>query len=179
MATLEVATLGGGCFWCIEAVFQQLQGVTKVVSGYAGGEMEDPDYETVCEGTTGHAEVVQVTFDSAVIPYRDILEVFFTVHDPTTPNRQGGDEGEQYRSVILTHSKGQEATARGLIAELTRDEAFDAPIVTQVEPLGKFYPAEEHHQDYFRRNPGQGYCQAVIRPKLLKFRTKWARRLKA
>ena len=173
------ATLGGGCFWCIEAVYQQLQGVTKVESGYAGGEMEDPDYESVCDGTTGHAEVVQVTFDPTVIPYRDVLEVFFTVHDPTTPNRQGGDEGEQYRSVIFTHSKEQVATAKALIEELTREKVWDDPIVTQVEPLRRFYPAEAYHQDYFRRNPTQGYCQAVIRPKLLKFRTKWAAKLRS
>jgi peptide-methionine (S)-S-oxide reductase len=179
MGKTEQATLGGGCFWCIEAVFQQLQGVESVVSGYAGGAMADPDYEAVCGGDTGHAEVVQVTFDPAVLSYREVLEVFFTVHDPTTMDRQGADVGEQYRSVVFTHSPAQEKEARGIIAELTREEAFDAPIVTQVQPLERFYPAEDHHQDYYRRNPAQGYCQAVIRPKLVKFRKAWAQKLKA
>jgi peptide-methionine (S)-S-oxide reductase len=177
--TLEVATLGGGCFWCIEAVYQQLQGVESVVSGYAGGEMEDPDYEAVCEGNTGHAEVVQVTFDPSVTTYREILEVFFTVHDPTTLNQQGGDVGEQYRSVIYTHSPAQEEAARTIIEELAREEAFADPIVTQVEPLTRFYPAEDYHQDYYRSNPGQGYCRAVIAPKLAKFRKNWQAKLKA
>jgi peptide-methionine (S)-S-oxide reductase len=175
---LQTATLGGGCFWCIEAVFQQLQGVETVVSGYAAGHMEDPDYEAVCEGSTGHAEVVQVTFDPAVLSYREVLEVFFTVHDPTTPDRQGADVGEQYRSIILTHSPDQEREAKAILAEMTKEEVFEAPIVTQVEPAGKFYPAEEHHQDYYRRNPAQGYCQAVIRPKLAKFRKNWTQKLK-
>jgi peptide-methionine (S)-S-oxide reductase len=176
---LETATLGGGCFWCIEAVFQQLQGVEEVVSGYAGGTVEDPDYEAVCEGDTGHAEVVQVRFDPKALSYREVLEVFFTVHDPTTPDRQGADVGEQYRSVILTHSPEQEREAKAIIAEMTTEEVFDRPIVTQVEPAGTFYPAEEYHQDYYRRNPAQGYCQAVIRPKLAKFRKNWSQKLKA
>lgn len=176
---LETATLGGGCFWCIEAVYQQLQGVESVVSGYAGGEMEDPDYEAVCAGDTGHAEVVQVTFDPAVTPYREILEVFFTVHDPTTPDQQGADVGEQYRSIIFTHSVEQEKVARGIIDELTRDEVFAGPIVTQVQPIPTFYPAEDYHQDYYRTNPGQGYCRAVIAPKLAKFRKKWQHKLNA
>lgn len=176
---LETATLGGGCFWCIEAVYLQLQGVESAVSGYTAGHMEDPDYEAVCNGDTGHAEVVQVTFDPAVLPYRQVLEVFFTVHDPTTLNRQGADSGTQYRSIILTHSPEQERTARALIAELTKDKVWDSPIVTQVEPAGTFYPAEDYHQDYYRRNPSQGYCQAVIRPKLAKFRKAWSAKLKA
>jgi peptide-methionine (S)-S-oxide reductase len=175
----EIATLGGGCFWCIEAVFQQLQGVDEVLSGYAAGHMEDPDYEAVCDGDTGHAEVVQVTFDPSVLSYREVLEVFFTVHDPTTPDRQGADVGDQYRSIILTHSPEQAAAAKAIIAELTKEEAFDAPIVTQVEPAGRFYPAEEYHRDYYRRNPSQGYCQAIIRPKLAKFRKNWSQKLRA
>lgn len=179
MARTEPATLGGGCFWCIEAVFQQLQGVDSVVSGYAGGAMADPDYEAVCNGDTGHAEVVQVTFDPSILSYRDVLEVFFTVHDPTTPNQQGADVGEQYRSVIFTHSPEQDKAARAIIAEMTRDEVFDAPIVTQVEPIPTFYPAEGYHQDYYRSNPSQGYCRAVIRPKLEKFRKAWSQKLKA
>lgn len=179
MARSEMATLGGGCFWCIEAVFQQLQGVESVVSGYAGGAMEDPDYEAVCRGDTGHAEVVQLTFDPDVLSYREVLEVFFTVHDPTTPNRQGADVGEQYRSVIFTHSPQQLQQARAIIEELTREQVFEDPIVTQVEPLTKFYAAEDYHQDYYRSNPSQGYCRAVIRPKLEKFRKAWSSKLKA
>ena len=175
---LQTATLGGGCFWCIEAVYQQLQGVESVVSGYAGGEMPDPDYEAVCEGDTGHAEVVQVTFDPSVTTYREILEVFFTVHDPTTMNQQGGDVGEQYRSVIFTHDAEQEREARAIIRELTDEEAFADPIVTQVESLEAFYPAEGYHQDYYRQNPGQGYCRAIIAPKLAKFRKRWQAKLK-
>ena len=175
---LETATLGGGCFWCIEAVFQQLQGVAEVVSGYAGGHMEDPDYEAVCEGGTGHAEVVQVRFDPRRLSYREVLEVFFTVHDPTTPNRQGADVGEQYRSIVLAHSPEQERQAKAIIAELEEEKAFDRPIVTQVVPAGRFHPAEAYHQDYYNRNPGQGYCQAVIRPKLAKFRKAWTQKLK-
>ena len=178
MAT-ETATLGGGCVWCLDAVFRNLQGVDEVVAGYAGGRTKHPTYEQVCDGGTGHAEVVQVTFDPAVIGYRDLLEVFFTIHDPTTVDRQGNDVGDQYRSVILTHSAAQEKVAREVIAEFTREEAFDAPIVTQVQPLREFYPAEEYHQDYYARNPWQGYCQAVIAPKLAKFRKKWEARLKA
>ena len=179
MAKTELATLGGGCFWCIEAVYRQLNGVQSAVSGYMGGSLPDPDYEAVCDGDTGHAEVVQVAFDPDEFPYREILEVFFTVHDPTTMNRQGGDVGEQYRSVIFTHSKEQEKVAKDLIAELTKLKAFPNPIVTQVVPAPKFYPAEAYHQDYYARNPSQGYCQAVIAPKLSKFRRKWSARLKA
>lgn len=176
---LEQATLGGGCFWCIEAALQQLRGVTKVVSGYAGGSVKDPDYDAVCTGATGHAEVVQATFDPAVIPYKTLLQAFFTVHDPTTMDRQGADVGSQYRSVIFTHSPTQAATAKALIAELERDGIFDAPIVTQVVPIPTFYPAEGYHQDYYNQNSGAGYCRAVIRPKLDKLRKAWAPLLKA
>ena len=179
MARSEVATLGGGCFWCIEAVFNQLQGVESAVSGYAGGTMPDPDYEAVCGGDTGHAEVVQVTFDPEVLSYREVLEVFFTVHDPTTLDRQGADVGSQYRSVIYTHSPEQERIARAIIAEMESEQVWDDPIVTQVEPAPRFYPAEDYHQEYYARNPSQGYCQAVIRPKLAKFRKAWAQKLKA
>ena len=178
MARSEVATLGGGCFWCIEAVFNQLQGVESAVSGYAGGTMPDPDYEAVCGGDTGHAEVVRVTFDPDVLSYREVLEVFFTVHDPTTLDRQGADVGSQYRSVIYTHSAEQERAARAIIAELESEHVWDDPIVTQVEPAPRFYPAENYHQEYYARNPSQGYCQAVIRPKLAKFRKAWAQKLK-
>ena len=174
----EVATLAGGCFWCLDAVFRGLKGVEQVVSGYAGGTVPNPSYEAVCTGRTGHAEVVQVTFDSGLLSYRDLVEVFFGIHDPTTLNRQGADEGTQYRSAIYYHSPEQERTAREVIAALERDQVFDAPIVTEVAPFTVFYPAEEHHQDYFRRNPGQGYCRAVIAPKVAKFRKEHLERLK-
>jgi len=175
----EVATLAGGCFWCLEAVFQGLKGVERVVSGYAGGSVPNPSYEAVCTGGTGHAEVVQVTFDSGLLGYRDLLDVFFAIHDPTTLNRQGADVGTQYRSAIYYHSPEQERTARAAIAEVEREGIFDAPIVTEVAPFTVFYPAEEYHQDYFRRNPGQGYCRAVIAPKVAKFRKEHLERLKA
>ena len=175
----EVATLAGGCFWCLDAVFRGLKGVEQVVSGYAGGSVANPSYEAVCTGRTGHAEVVQVTFDPAVLSYRDLVEVFFGIHDPTTLNRQGADVGTQYRSAIYYHSAEQERTAREVIAALERDQVFDAPIVTEVAPFTQFYPAEEYHQDYFRRNPGQGYCRAVIAPKVAKFRKAHLERLKA
>jgi len=174
----EVATLAGGCFWCLDAVFRGLKGVEQVVSGYAGGSVANPSYEAVCTGRTGHAEVVQVTFDPAVLGYRDLVEVFFGIHDPTTLNRQGADVGTQYRSAIYYHSAEQERTAREVIAALERDQVFDAPIVTEVAPFTQFYPAEEYHQDYFRRNPGQGYCRAVIAPKVAKFRKAHLERLK-
>ena len=176
----ETATLGGGCFWCLEAVFERLEGVERVVSGYAGGHVANPTYEEVCEGTTGHAEVVQVTFDPAVTSYREILEVFFTIHDPTTLNRQGADVGEQYRSVIFHHSDGQRATAEAVIAELEKEDPWGGrAVVTEVVPLKEFFEAEPHHQGYYRRNPSAGYCRAVIAPKLRKMREKWARKLKA
>ena len=174
----EVATLAGGCFWCLDGVFRGLKGVEQVVSGYAGGTVPNPSYEAVCSGRTGHAEVVQVTFDSGLLSYRDLVEVFFGIHDPTTLNRQGADEGTQYRSAIYYHSPEQERTAREVIAALERDQVFDAPIVTEVAPAAEFYPAEEYHQDYFRRNPGQGYCRAVIAPKVAKFRKEHLERLK-
>ncbi len=174
----EVATLGGGCFWCVEATLAALRGVEQVVSGYAGGQMPDPSYRAVCSGATGHAEVVQVTFDPAQIAYRDLLEVFFTVHDPTTRNRQGADVGTQYRSVIFYHTSEQRETAEAVIRELDRDQVFPGPIVTEVAPLERFYPAEEYHQRYFERNPYQGYCQAVILPKLVKLREKHRHRLR-
>ncbi|MEI7686511.1 MAG: peptide-methionine (S)-S-oxide reductase MsrA [Planctomycetota bacterium] len=167
---METATLGGGCFWCLEAVFENLIGVEKSVSGYAGGTVVDPTYRAVCSGTTGHAEVIQVTFDPAKIGYRPLLEIFFAMHDPTTLNRQGADAGTQYRSVIFTHSPEQEATAKTLIAELDGQKIWDRPIVTQVTPAPTFYPAEEYHQGYYRSNPHEGYCQVVIAPKLAKFR---------
>jgi peptide-methionine (S)-S-oxide reductase len=175
----ELATLGGGCFWCLEAVFRDLKGVERVVSGYAGGSVPDPSYEAVCTGRTGHAEVVQVTFNPDVLSYRDLLAVFFSIHDPTTLNRQGADVGTQYRSVIFSHDPEQERAAREVMAELERQGIWDAPIVTAVTPFQVFYPAEEDHQDYFRRNPGQGYCRAVIAPKVTKFRKLYLDRLKA
>ena len=177
-ATRELATLAGGCFWCLEAVFLELKGVERVESGYAGGTVPRPSYELVCTGTTGHAEVVQVTFDPAVISYRELLEVFFTIHDPTQLNRQGPDSGTQYRSAVFYHSPEQKATAEAVIAELTRSEVWDAPIVTEVTPLDAFYPAERYHQDYYRRNPNQGYCQIVIAPKVAKARRAFLSKLK-
>ena len=175
----EVATLGGGCFWCLEAVYEQLQGVTKVESGYAGGATDEPTYRDVCSGATGHAEVVQVTFDPSVVSYAEILDVFFGTHDPTTLNRQGHDVGTQYRSVIFYHSEGQKRTAEEKIAQLAAARLFDAPIVTQVAPLDRFYKAEEYHQGYFRANPAQPYCQAVVSPKLAKFRKQFSGKLKS
>lgn len=174
----EAATLAGGCFWCLEAVYEQLQGVLAVESGYMGGQVEQPDYEAVCSGDTGHAEVVQLQFDPAVISYREILEVFFAIHDPTTLNRQGNDRGTQYRSAIFCHSPEQLATARALIAELTEAKVFADPIVTELAMAPKFWPAEAYHQGYFRAHPNQGYCMVVIAPKLAKFRAKFAARLK-
>jgi peptide-methionine (S)-S-oxide reductase len=177
--TNEVATLGGGCFWCVEAVLQGLRGVERVESGYAGGSLANPTYRLVCEGNTGHAEVVQVTFDPTVISFRDVLGVFFATHDPTTLNRQGADVGTQYRSVIFYHSPEQKRVAEEMIAGLNADNTFGRPVVTQVAPFEGFYPAEDYHQDYFRLNPNQGYCQAVIAPKVAKFRKQFADRLKA
>lgn len=166
----EIATLGGGCFWCLDAVYRELRGVEQVVSGYAGGTPTNPTYHQVCGGDTGHAEVVQVTFDPSIISYRDLLDVFFTIHDPTTRDQQGADVGTQYRSVIFHHSPEQQAEAERAIASLTAEGVWDDPIVTQLVPAPTFYPAEEYHQDYFRRNPGQGYCRAVIAPKVAKAR---------
>jgi peptide-methionine (S)-S-oxide reductase len=174
----DKATLAGGCFWCLEAVFEQLQGVEKVESGYAGGSTADPNYQQVCGGGTGHAEVVQLTFDPAVISYRDILEVFFAIHDPTTRNRQGADVGTQYRSAVFYDSPEQKEVAEELIAELNKEGIWSKPIVTEVAPLTKFYVAEDYHQGYFRGNPGQPYCTAVVGPKVAKFRQKFTGRLK-
>jgi len=174
----EIATLGGGCFWCLEAVFGQLRGVHRVVSGYAGGVTPHPSYEQVCTGRTGHAEVVQVTFDPIVISYRDLLDVFFSVHDPTTLNRQGPDAGPQYRSTILVHSEAQRLEAMAAIRALNDEGVWDAPIVTEVAPCTVFYPAEPGHQEYFRRNGSQPYCQAVIAPKVAKFRRQHLARLR-
>jgi len=177
-ANRQVATLGGGCFWCLEAVFEQLRGVEKVESGYAGGHASNPTYRQVCGGDTGHAEVVQVTFDPAVISYRDVLNVFFATHDPTTLNRQGPDVGTQYRSAIFYHSPEQKRVAEERIDELNAAHIWDAPLVTEVVPLPAFYPAEDYHQEYFRRNPAQPYCQAVVAPKVAKFRKQFADKLK-
>jgi peptide-methionine (S)-S-oxide reductase len=176
---METATLGGGCFWCLEAAFQQLAGVQAVTSGYCGGTIEQPTYQQVCDGATGHAEVVRVEFDPAVLDYRTLLTAFFAIHDPTTPDRQGHDIGSQYRSAIFTHSPAQEATARALIAELAAARVWPAPIVTTVLPAPTFWPAEEYHRDYYLRNPEQGYCLAVVAPKVAKLRQKFADRLKA
>lgn len=178
MSDTEIATLGGGCFWCLEAVYENLRGVTNVVSGYAGGREPNPSYEAVCGGTTGHAEVVQVTFDPAVVSYREILEVFFVVHDPTTPDRQGVDVGTQYRSVVFAHSDEQRRVAEAVIAELTAARVYDDPIVTEVVPFAAFYAAEAYHREYFRRNPNQPYCRVVVAPKVAKFRKQFLEKLK-
>jgi peptide-methionine (S)-S-oxide reductase len=175
----EQATLAGGCFWCLEAVFKELKGVEGVQSGYSGGRDANPSYDEVCSGSTGHAEVVQVTFDPSVIGYRDVLEVFFSIHDPTTLDRQGHDVGSQYRSAIFTHSPEQDRIARATIEELTAAKLWDDPIVTRIEPLKAFYPAEFYHQDYFERNPNQPYCRAVVAPKVAKFRKQHLERLRA
>src|SRR5215207_8869809 len=165
-----LATLAGGCFWCLEAVYKELRGVRGVVSGYAGGHVESPTYREVCEGTTGHAEVVQVAFDPSAVSYKELLEVFFTIHDPTTLNRQGGDVGTQYRSAVFTHGAEQEQTAREVIRDVEEEGIWDRPIVTEVSKLDKFYMAEDYHQEYFARNPYQPYCTAVVAPKVSKFR---------
>jgi peptide-methionine (S)-S-oxide reductase len=174
----EVATLAGGCFWCLEAVFDELEGVEDVVSGYSGGHVPNPTYEAVCTGRTGHAEAVQITFDPDRIAYGDLLRVFFSIHDPTTLNRQGADVGTQYRSAIFYHSPEQKAVAEAVIAELEAAGIWDKPIVTEVTPFQAFYPAEDYHQEYYRRNPYQGYCQVVIAPKVAKFRRRFRDRLK-
>jgi peptide-methionine (S)-S-oxide reductase len=175
----ETATLGGGCFWCLEPLFKSLRGVDSVVSGYAGGHVANPTYRQVCNADTGHAEVIQVTFDPQEISFRDLLDVFFTVHDPTTPNRQGADVGPQYRSIILFHSPEQERVARQAIAELDAAGTWPAPAVTEVVPLEAFYPAEDYHQNYYAENPNQGYCRVVIAPKVAKFRKQHLDRLRA
>jgi peptide-methionine (S)-S-oxide reductase len=177
MTIYETATLGGGCFWCVDTIFRELQGVEKVESGYAGGRTANPTYRDVCSGMTGHAEVVQVTFDPSVLSFRDLLRVFFTVHDPTTPDRQGADIGTQYRSIILYHSDEQRETAKQVIDELNREKVWDDPIVTQLVPFTTFYSAEKYHQDYYSQNPNQPYCQIVIAPKVAKFRKAYLDRL--
>jgi peptide-methionine (S)-S-oxide reductase len=175
----EVATLGGGCFWCLEAVYDELRGVEDVVSGYAGGSVANPSYREVTTGRTGHAEVVQLTFDPDEVSYKELLEVFFTIHDPTTLNRQGADVGTQYRSVIFYHSPEQKAIAEQVIAELEAARLWPDPIVTEIAPLTDFFKAEDYHQEYYAQNPEQGYCQAVITPKVAKFRKEFLSRLKA
>jgi len=166
----EIATLAGGCFWCLEAVYDGLKGVESVESGYMGGKTPDPSYEDVCSGGTGHAEVVRITFDPAVVSYRELLEIFFVIHDPTTLNRQGNDVGTQYRSAIYYHSPEQKETARQVIAQLNRADVHDGPIVTEITPASTFYMAEAYHQEYFERNPNQPYCAFVVKPKVAKFR---------
>lgn len=179
MSMTETATLGGGCFWCLEAPYDSLKGVIAVESGYTGGHVPNPTYRQVCTGATGHAEVVQVVFDPAVITYKDILDVFFTLHDPTTLNRQGNDAGTQYRSAIYYHDDTQKAVAEQKIKELTAEKVWNNPIVTEVTPLEKYYPAEDYHQEYFVNNPGQPYCQMVVAPKVAKFRKQYLDKLKA
>lgn len=175
---VEIATLAGGCFWCLEAVYDQTKGVSSVESGYMGGKNADPTYEQVCSGRTGHAEVVQITFDPAVISFRELLEMFFVIHDPTTLNRQGNDAGTQYRSAIFTHSPEQKQTAEAVIAAFTKDKVYENPLVTEVVPATTLYVAEAYHQEYFARNPSQGYCTSVVGPKVAKFRKQFAARLK-
>jgi peptide-methionine (S)-S-oxide reductase len=174
----EIATLGGGCFWCLEAVYDGLKGVLSVTSGYSGGKRENPTYQQVCSGATGHAEVVQIEFDPGVVSYRELLEVFFAIHDPTTLNRQGNDSGTQYRSVIFYHSDEQRRVAEEMIRELEAEKAFDSPMVTAVEPAKPFYRAEDYHQEYFANNPNQPYCSFVVAPKVAKFRKKFAERVR-
>ena len=177
-ATQETATLGGGCFWCLEAVFKELRGVSRAMSGYAAGHVVNPGYQAVCTGATGHAEVVQVKFDPAELAYADLLRVFFSIHDPTTEDRQGNDAGSQYRSIILTHSDAQAETAKATMQEIAAAKIWPGKLVTQVEPLTVFYEAEAAHHDYFARNPWSGYCQAVVAPKVVKFRKLFADRVK-
>ena len=178
VSAMETTTLGGGCFWCLDAVYRGIEGVHEVVAGYAGGHVENPTYQQVCGGDTGHAEVVRVTFDPGVITFTDLLGVFFSIHDPTTVDRQGGDVGPQYRSVIFTESEVQAEQAQAMVQHLGEEAIFQDPVVTQIEPLDVFYPAEAYHQNYFANNPGQGYCAAVIAPKVSKFRQHYAHLLK-
>jgi peptide-methionine (S)-S-oxide reductase len=176
---MEKATLGGGCFWCLEAVFLGMKGVSAVTSGYAGGHLANPTYEEVCGKRTGHAEVVQISYDPTTVSFAEVLKVFFTIHDPTTKDRQGADIGPQYRSIILTHDAAQDAAAREVIAEITAARLWSNPIVTEIVPLTQFWPAEPEHHDYFARNPWSGYCQAVVAPKVMKFRKNFAQLLKS
>ncbi len=179
MAQQETATLGGGCFWCLEAVYSRMEGVASAVSGYMGGHVENPSYQEVCTGRTGHVEVVQVTFDPAVTSYREVLQVFFAIHDPTTRDRQGNDAGPQYRSVIFYHDDGQRTQAEELIGELNAEQIWPQPIVTELRPAAEFYRAEDYHQNYFRDNPTQPYCAFVVAPKVSKFRKQFAAKLRA
>jgi peptide-methionine (S)-S-oxide reductase len=176
--SVETATLAGGCFWCLEAVYDELKGVLDVVSGYSGGTVENPSYKQVVTGSTGHAEVVQVTYDPQQISFKDILAVFFTIHDPTTLNRQGADVGTQYRSAIFYHSTEQKEIAEDVIRELETEQVWENPIVTEITPFERFYLAEDYHQEYYAKNPGQGYCRVVIAPKVAKFRSKYFEKLK-
>ncbi len=176
-AELETATLGAGCFWCVEAIFQDVKGVCRVISGYAGGAVENPTYQQICTGATGHAEVIQITFDPGLISFGDLLEIFWRTHDPTTPNRQGADVGTQYRSAIFTHSEEQKATAERSRAETDASDLWLDPIVTEIVPFTQFYPAEAYHQNYYRLNPDQPYCQVVIDPKVRKFQASFQERL--
>jgi peptide-methionine (S)-S-oxide reductase len=178
MSREEVATLAGGCFWCLEAVFKEVKGVQRVLSGYTGGKKENPTYEEVCGDKTGHAEALDITFFPDVISYSEILEIFFTVHDPTTLNRQGHDTGSQYRSAVFYHDETQKIIAEKVIGEINNAHIWSSPIVTELKPYTKFHSAEEYHRDYFENHPEQGYCQAIIAPKVLKFRQKWAGKLK-
>ena len=178
IASLEVATLAGGCFWCLEAVFREVDGVENVVSGYTGGATVNPNYKQVCTGKTGHAEAVQVSFNPSKISYREILEIFLSVHDPTTLNQQGVDTGTQYRSAIFYHNEQQKAVAEKLIGELNKAHLWKKPVITQIVPLETFYPAEDYHQEYLSRHPEQAYCQVVISPKISKFRKQWTKHLK-
>jgi len=178
MSREEVATLAGGCFWCLEAVFKEVKGVQRVLSGYTGGKKENPTYEEVCSDNTGHAEAIDITFFPDVIPYRELLKIFFTVHDPTTLNRQGGDKGTQYRSAIFYHNEAQKISAQQVIKEINEAHIWNTPIVTELKPYTKFHSAEEYHRDYFEHHPQLNYCQAVIAPKVIKFRNKWSAYLK-
>ena len=174
----EIATVAGGCFWCLEAVYDQMKGVSAVESGYIGGQVDNPTYEAVCNGRTGHAEAVRITFDPTVVSYRELLEVFFVIHDPTTLNRQGHDAGTQYRSAIFYHASEQKQMVEEVIAAVTKEKLYANPIVTEITPAGTWYEAEPYHQEYFARNPFQGYCTAVVGPKVVKFRKQFASKLK-
>lgn len=174
----SIATIAGGCFWCLEAVYDQMKGVIAVESGYIGGQVDHPTYEAVCSGRTGHAEAVRITFDPTIVSYRELLEVLFVIHDPTTLNRQGHDVGTQYRSAIFYHAPEQKQIAEEVIAAVTREKLYDSPIVTEIVPAGTWYEAESYHQEYFVRNPVQGYCTAVVGPKVIKFRKRFASKLK-
>lgn len=178
MSDRQIATLAGGCFWCLEAVFEQMRGVEKVVSGYIAGENPNPTYEAVCSGTTGHAEAVQITFDPSQVSYGELLAVFFSIHDPTTLNRQGNDRGTQYRSAIYFHNEDQRAQAAEFFDELKRQKVYPDPLVTELVAASEFYPAEDYHQHYFANHPNQGYCQLVVAPKVLKFKTHFSSKIK-